>query len=68
MFFVRLTLQKVKSIISKVNFTFQSIGGELMDERNNHFDFDFTPIGQAIKKARLGYCPSFSMDWMCLGA
>ena len=22
-----------------------------MDERNNHFDFDFTPIGQAIKKA-----------------
>ena len=21
-----------------------------MDERNNHFDFDFTPIGQAIKK------------------
>ena len=27
-------------------------GGELMDERNIHFDFDFTPIGQAIKKAR----------------
>ena len=24
-----------------------------MDERNNDFDFDFTPIGQAIKKARL---------------
>ena len=23
-----------------------------MDERNNHFDLDFTPIGQAIKKAR----------------
>ena len=23
-----------------------------MDARNNHFDFDFTPIGQAIKKAR----------------
>ena len=23
-----------------------------MDERNNPFDFDFTPIGQAIKKAR----------------
>ena len=23
-----------------------------MDERNYHFDFDFTPIGQAIKKAR----------------
>ena len=23
-----------------------------MDERNNHFDFDFAPIGQAIKKAR----------------
>ena len=23
-----------------------------MDEMNNHFDFDFTPIGQAIKKAR----------------
>lgn len=22
-----------------------------MDERNNNFDFDFTPIGQAIKKA-----------------
>lgn len=21
-----------------------------MDERNNDFDFDFTPIGQAIKK------------------
>lgn len=31
---------------------FQKIGGELTDERNNHFDFDFTPIGQAIKKAR----------------
>ena len=24
-----------------------------MDERNNDFGFDFTPIGQAIKKARL---------------
>lgn len=24
-----------------------------MDERNNDFDFDFKPIGQAIKKARL---------------
>ena len=23
-----------------------------MDERNNHFDFDFMPIGQTIKKAR----------------
>ena len=23
-----------------------------MDERNNHFNFDFTPIEQAIKKAR----------------
>ena len=23
-----------------------------MDERSNNFDFDFTPIGQAIKKAR----------------
>lgn len=23
-----------------------------MDERNNNFDFDFIPIGQAIKKAR----------------
>ena len=23
-----------------------------MDERNNDFDFDFAPIGQAIKKAR----------------
>ena len=23
-----------------------------MDERNNNFDFDFTPIGLAIKKAR----------------
>ena len=23
-----------------------------MDERNNNFDFDFTPIGQTIKKAR----------------
>lgn len=22
-----------------------------MEERNNHFDFDFTPIGQTIKKA-----------------
>ena len=22
-----------------------------MDERNNNFDFDFTPIGQAIKRA-----------------
>ena len=27
-------------------------GGELIDTRNNDFDFDFTPIGQAIKKAR----------------
>jgi transcriptional regulator with XRE-family HTH domain len=27
-------------------------GGELMNERNNDFDFDFMPIGQAIKKAR----------------
>ena len=27
-------------------------GGELMDERNNDFDFDFMSIGQAIKKAR----------------
>lgn len=25
-------------------------GGELMDERNNDFDFDFMPIGQAIDK------------------
>lgn len=24
-----------------------------MDERNNDFDFDFKPIGQAIKKARM---------------
>lgn len=24
-----------------------------MDARNNDFDFDFTPIGQAIKKARI---------------
>lgn len=23
-----------------------------MDERNNHFDFDFTPIGQAIHGCR----------------
>ena len=23
-----------------------------MDERNNDFDFDFTPIGLAIKKSR----------------
>ena len=30
----------------------QAQGGELMDARNNDFDFDFTPIGQAIKKAR----------------
>ena len=30
----------------------QAQGGELMDERNNDFDFDFTPIGLAIKKAR----------------
>lgn len=27
-------------------------GGEFKDARNNNFDFDFTPIGQAIKKAR----------------
>lgn len=27
-------------------------GGEFTDTRNNDFDFDFTPIGQAIKKAR----------------
>lgn len=31
---------------------YQRIDGELMDERNNDFDFDFMPIGQAIKKAR----------------
>lgn len=24
-----------------------------MDARNNDFDFDFMPIGQAIKKARI---------------
>ena len=23
-----------------------------MDERNNNFDFDFTPIGRAVKRAR----------------
>ncbi len=28
------------------------VGGELVDKRNNNFVFDFTPIGQAIKKAR----------------
>ena len=33
----------------------QAQGGELMDERNNDFDFDFTPIGQAIKKARTSH-------------
>lgn len=27
-------------------------GGELMDEKINNFNFDFMPIGQAIKKAR----------------
>lgn len=27
-------------------------GGELMDDRNNDFDFDFMLIGQAIKRAR----------------
>lgn len=27
-----------------------------MDARNNDFDFDFTPIGQAIKKARTSRC------------
>ena len=27
-------------------------GGELIDDRNNDFDFDFMPIGQAIKRAR----------------
>lgn len=27
-----------------------------MDKRNNNFDFDFTPIGQAIKKAREAQC------------
>ena len=30
----------------------QAQDGELMDERNNDFDFDFTPIGLAIKKSR----------------
>lgn len=25
-------------------------GGKFTDERNNDFDFDFMPIGQAIKK------------------
>ena len=47
-----------------------------MDERNNHFDFDFTPIGQAIKKAReargmtreelsgiIGYAPRHILRW-----
>lgn len=31
---------------------FQSTGGDLMDKRNNDFDFDFRPLGLAIKKAR----------------
>ena len=32
--------------------SFQSTGGERMDKRNNDFDFDFRPLGLAIKKAR----------------
>jgi len=32
---------------------FSEIGGGLMDRRNNDFTFDFTPIGMAIKKARV---------------
>lgn len=28
------------------------MGGELIDKRNNDFDFDFTPIGQAIKNKK----------------
>lgn len=44
----------------KKNFNFCKIcwkyyilqGDKFMDEKNNDFDFDFMPIGQAIKKAR----------------
>ena len=52
-----------------------------MDERNNHFDFDFTPIGQAIKKAReargmtreqlsgiIGYAPRHIQASSCLSS
>ena len=31
-----------------------------MDKRNNDFDFDFTPIGQAIKKARKAKASPFT--------
>ena len=34
------------------NSILQIQDGEFMDTRNNDFDFDFTLIGQAIKKAR----------------
>ena len=33
-----------------------------MDERNNDFDFDFMPIGQAIKKAREARGMTFNLS------
>ena len=46
--------RSIRTLISvKYNSRILQIqGGEFMDARNNDFDFDFTPIGQAIKKAR----------------
>ena len=40
-------------------------GGELMDERNNDFDFDFMPIGQAIKSQRNDQGAACRDHWIC---
>ena len=45
-------LQKLINQVVLIDYTIIILGGEFMDARNNDFDFDFTPIGQAIKKAR----------------
>ena len=45
-------LQKLINQVVLIDYTIIILGGELMDDRNNDFDFDFMPIGQAIKRAR----------------
>lgn len=49
-----ITNRSIRALVSvKYNrFIISMQGGELMDDRNNDFDFDFMPIGQAIKRAR----------------
>ena len=38
--------------ICKIDTRFHINGGGLMDRKIPNFDFDFTPIGQAIKESR----------------